>query len=170
LAGLEYQALAPDLDDGGHVEPGQGEFDFGLRPGGTDAKSEPAFCRFSIGRMASDRRDPIEKALAAYFDLLDLKLAKNRNIDVYRLKFLGRALDDLSRIHKPQHKIIKEKLLGLAENPEALKNNITRLIATEERLFRLNVGSYRIIFLKEEKELLIVVVRIGHRTEIYHSF
>ena len=88
---------------------------------------------------------------------------------MYRLKFLGRALDDLSRIHKPQQKIIKEKLLVLAENPEALKNNITRLIATEERFFRLKVGSYRIIFQKEEKELLIVVVRIGHRKEIYHS-
>jgi mRNA interferase RelE/StbE len=88
---------------------------------------------------------------------------------VYKLKFLGRALDDLSRIHKPHQKIIKEKLLILAKNPEALKNNIKKLGATEELLFRLKVGSYRIIFQKQKKELLIIVVRIGHRKEIYQT-
>jgi len=33
----------------------------------------------------------------------------------------------------------------------------------------LRVGSYRVIFKKEEKQLIIVIVRIGHRKEIYFS-
>lgn len=88
---------------------------------------------------------------------------------MYTLKFLGRALDDLSRVSRPHQKIIKNKLLILAENPAALKNNIRRLSSPEKGLFRLKVGSYRIIFKKEEKELLILIVRIGHRKEIYRS-
>jgi mRNA interferase RelE/StbE len=87
---------------------------------------------------------------------------------VYELKFLGRALDDLKRIDKPHQRIIKEKLLILAENPEALKNNIKRLAADED-FFRLRVGSYRVIFKKEDRRLLILIVRIGHRKEIYLS-
>lgn len=41
---------------------------------------------------------------------------------MYELKFLGRALLDLKKVDFPHQKIIKEKLLILAENPEILKN------------------------------------------------
>lgn len=88
---------------------------------------------------------------------------------MYGLRFLGRALVDLSRIDRPQQRIIKEKLLILAEDPEALKNNIKRLSGDVEDLFRLRVGSYRVIFRKDEKDLIILVVRIGHRKDVYQS-
>jgi mRNA interferase RelE/StbE len=89
---------------------------------------------------------------------------------VYTLRFLGRALDDLARIDRPHQRIIKEKLLILAENPEALKNNIKRLSGDVRDLFRLRVGHFRIVFRKQETELLILIIRIGHRKEIYLSF
>jgi mRNA interferase RelE/StbE len=88
---------------------------------------------------------------------------------LFKLRFLGRALDDLGRIDRPFQKIIKEKLLILAENPEALKNNIKRLSGTDKDLYRLRVGSYRVIFKKDKEELVIIVVRIGHRKEVYLS-
>ncbi|MEN8152970.1 MAG: type II toxin-antitoxin system RelE/ParE family toxin [Acidobacteriota bacterium] len=87
---------------------------------------------------------------------------------MYRLRFLSRAVKDLQRIDPPFQKIIKEKLTILAENPEVLKNNIIALKG-EEKLFRLRVGSYRVIFSKEENELIILIIRIGHRKEIYLS-
>jgi len=46
--------------------------------------------------------------------------------------------------------------------------NIKRLAADED-YFRLQVGSYRVIFKKENRRLLILIVRIGHRKEIYLS-
>ena len=88
---------------------------------------------------------------------------------MFKLRFLGRALDDLGRIDRPLQKIIKAKLLLLAENPEALKNNIKRLSGTDKDLFRLRVGSYRVIFKKDKEEFVIIVVRIGHRKEVYLS-
>lgn len=91
------------------------------------------------------------------------------NIEMFKLKFLGKALADLEKIDKAQQLIIKEKLLILAKNPGVLKNNIKRLSGTEEEYYRLRVGSYRVIFKKERKHLLIIIVRIGHRKEIYFS-
>jgi len=88
---------------------------------------------------------------------------------MYTLKFLGKALDDLKKIDRPHQRIIKEKLLILAKNPLALKNNIRRLGEGKERLYRLRVGGYRVIFKKEKDQLLIIIVRIGHRREIYLS-
>jgi len=87
---------------------------------------------------------------------------------VYELKFLGKAADDLKKIDRAHQRIIKDKLLILAENPGALKNNIIRLSADED-LYRLRVGSYRVVFKKDGNRLTILIVRIGHRKEIYLS-
>jgi mRNA interferase RelE/StbE len=85
---------------------------------------------------------------------------------LYKLKFLGKALADLKKIDFAHQKIIKEKLLILSKNPEALKSNIKKLAGTQEDLFRLRIGNYRVIFKKEKKELIIIIIRIGHRKEI----
>jgi len=86
---------------------------------------------------------------------------------LYRLVFLDRALREFKRIDRAWQKIIKSKLLILARNPAALKNTIRRLSGPEEALYRLRIGSYRVIFKKDETQLIILVVRVGHRREIY---
>lgn len=88
---------------------------------------------------------------------------------MYELKFLGKALNDLKNIDRAHQKIIREKLLILAKNPLVLKNNIKRLRGEKDDYYRLKVGNYRVIFKKEEDQLIIIVVRIGHRKEIYFS-
>jgi mRNA interferase RelE/StbE len=87
---------------------------------------------------------------------------------VYRLVFLDKALGELKKIDRARQKIIKAKLLILARNPAALKNNIRRLSGPEEALYRLRIGAYRVIFKKDEARLIILVVRVGHRREIYY--
>ncbi len=86
---------------------------------------------------------------------------------MYKLNFLGKALEDFKRIDRAHQKMIKAKLLILAKNSAALKNNIKKIGGAEDSLYRLRTGSYRVIFKKEENQLIIIVVRIGHRKEIY---
>jgi mRNA interferase RelE/StbE len=52
----------------------------------------------------------------------------------------------------------KEKLLIRSENPAVLKNNIRKLTGTRDDYYRLRVGSYRIIYEKRDKELIILTV------------
>ncbi|HZX11147.1 MAG TPA: type II toxin-antitoxin system RelE/ParE family toxin [Acidobacteriota bacterium] len=88
---------------------------------------------------------------------------------MYALKFLEKTRDDLKKIDRAHQIIIKEKLLILAKDPRVLKNNIKKLKGTKESYYRLRVGNYRVIFKKEEERLIIIVIRIGHRKEVYFS-
>lgn len=85
---------------------------------------------------------------------------------MYKLKFLKKATKDLGGIDMPFRRLIKEKLLLMAKDPRVVQNNITKLVGTKEDYYRLRVGSYRVIFKKEEEQFVIIVVRIGHRKEI----
>jgi mRNA interferase RelE/StbE len=87
---------------------------------------------------------------------------------VYQLVFLDKALEELKRTDRARQKIIKAKLLILARKAGALKNNIRRLSGPEEALYRLRIGAYRVIFKKDEARLIILVVRVGHRREVYY--
>ena len=40
-------------------------------------------------------------------------------------------------------------------------------LSDTERLYRIRVGDYRVIYKVEKKVLLILVVRVGHRREVY---
>jgi mRNA interferase RelE/StbE len=82
--------------------------------------------------------------------------------------FLDKALDELKKIDRARQKIIKAKLLILARKPAALKNDIKRLSGSEEALCRLRIGAYRVIFKKDEARLIILIVRVGHRREVYY--
>lgn len=86
---------------------------------------------------------------------------------MYKLNFLEKALEDFKRVDRAHQKIIKAKLLILAKNPVALKNNIKKIGGGEDNLYRLKTGSYRVVFKKEENQLVILIVRVGHRKEIY---
>ena len=86
---------------------------------------------------------------------------------MYSLKFLNSAKKELSKLDKPIQKLIKEKILILANNPDELKNNIKPLKGEYKGKFRLRVNDYRIIYKIEDEKIMIVVIRIAHRKEVY---
>jgi len=85
----------------------------------------------------------------------------------YKLLFLKEAVEEFKKLDKPVQRIIKEKLELLSQNPESLKNNIKPLKGKYKGLYRLRVGDYRIIFQVKKEEVLIIIIRIGHRRDIY---
>jgi mRNA interferase RelE/StbE len=86
---------------------------------------------------------------------------------MYELNFLSSAKKEFKKLDTPAQKIIKEKLLLLVTNPDALKNNIKALKGEYKGKFRLRIHQYRVVFQVKDKELIIIVVRIGHRKEVY---
>jgi mRNA interferase RelE/StbE len=86
---------------------------------------------------------------------------------MYSLLFDRKAVKELSKIDKPFQRIIKGKLELLATNPEVLKNDIKILRGKIPNLYRLRVGNYRIIYRQDNDKLIILIVRIGHRKDIY---
>ena len=86
---------------------------------------------------------------------------------MYELHFLSSAKKEFKKLDRVAQKIIKEKLLILTTNPDTLKNNIKALKGEYKGKFRLRINQYRVIFQVKDEELIIIVVRIGHRKEVY---
>jgi mRNA interferase RelE/StbE len=61
--------------------------------------------------------------------------------------------------------LIMEKIEALAVDPFAPNNNVRRL--TNHPGYRLRVGDWRVAYLVHEQALLIAVVRIAPRGEVY---
>ncbi|MFZ2968413.1 MAG: type II toxin-antitoxin system RelE/ParE family toxin [Sulfuricurvum sp.] len=86
---------------------------------------------------------------------------------MYAIEFLPSAKKELSSLDFAIQKQLKEKIIVLATDPSKLKNNIKALKGEYEGKFRLRVRDYRILFRIEEVRVLILIIRIGHRKEVY---
>jgi len=86
---------------------------------------------------------------------------------MYTLEFLPSAVKELKKLDRVAQKKIKEKLELLIENLDDLKNNIKALKGEYSGLFRLRVSDYRVIFRVEEERIVITILRVGHRKDIY---
>jgi len=73
-------------------------------------------------------------------------------------KFL-RALTD-----KKLYQRLREALDALEANPRPV--NCVKMQG-EDELYRVRVGDYRIIYQIQDKRLIVLVVQIGHRRQIY---
>jgi mRNA interferase RelE/StbE len=84
----------------------------------------------------------------------------------YRIAIAESIAKTLSRIPKKDKQRIIEKIDSLIENPKPedckkLKGNL------KQPLYRIRSGNYRIIYSVKDEILLVLVVEIGHRKDIY---
>ena len=82
-------------------------------------------------------------------------------------KFEDRALKDLRKLDRQvQQRIIRflEERVAPSENPRSLGKPLTGRFTG---LWRYRVGDYRVICTLRDAELLVLVVEVGHRREIY---
>jgi len=79
------------------------------------------------------------------------------------IKWDRRALKELKAIARDQHAKIFSAISALRENP--LQGRA--LSGKWKGLRRLRVGNYRVIYGFDGQELLISVIRVGHRREVY---
>jgi mRNA interferase RelE/StbE len=61
-----------------------------------------------------------------------------------------------------------QALTPLGDDPRRPDANVKKLTGYEDR-YRLRVGNYRVIYDVTDKQLVILVVGVGHRREIYRA-
>ncbi|MEW6141243.1 MAG: type II toxin-antitoxin system RelE/ParE family toxin [Thermodesulfobacteriota bacterium] len=84
----------------------------------------------------------------------------------YRVLFVSRAERAFKRLSADVQDRIISEINSLAEEPRpagAVK------LTGSENLYRVRVGDYRVIYAVEDDFLLVLVVEIGHRREIYRK-
>ncbi len=83
---------------------------------------------------------------------------------VWKIKFDKRAEKKFAKFDKQIQKRIKDFLdKKLAIDPYSHST----LLVNSDDFFRSRIGDYRIIFKLNNKELIIILLDIGHRREIY---
>lgn len=84
---------------------------------------------------------------------------------MWSIAYTDEALTKLARIDRTVAKRIRAKVLDLARDPRAPNNNVKKLMGVEG--YRLRVGDWRVVYTLRQQVLTVVVIRVGHRSEVY---
>ena len=84
----------------------------------------------------------------------------------YAVAIAPAARRDLKKIPRKALQRIAETIDALADDPRPPG---TVKLAGEENLYRVRVGDYRILYEIHDDQLLILVVRVGPRRDIYRK-
>ena len=84
---------------------------------------------------------------------------------VYRVLFTKSADKTLRKLPRNVAQRIRRSLDALATNPYAEHLDVTKL--QNRPGYRLRVGDWRVVYEIENDELIILVLRIGPRGEVY---
>ena len=83
---------------------------------------------------------------------------------LYTVDFRPSARKNLAKLPRRDQLRIVSAAEALRQEPRP--SGAKKLVA-EENLWRIRVGSYRVIYKIEDNKLLILVVKIGHRKDVY---
>ncbi len=81
----------------------------------------------------------------------------------YEIVFRKSVAKDLDPIPKKDVQRIIDLIRALAENPRPVQS----MKLSGEEKYRLRCGVYRILYLIEDARLVVCVVKIGHRKDVY---
>ena len=84
---------------------------------------------------------------------------------MYTIAYTKEAAKSLQRMPRDMAELIREKLEPIAVDPHADHPNAKKLQGREG--YRLRVGDWRVIYKMQNEQLIIVILKIASRGEIY---
>ena len=86
-------------------------------------------------------------------------------MEFYKVIFTKSVKKDFRKIPKLEVSKILNEIEELAKNSRSSKTKKLK----GEKLYRLRVGNYRVIYDIKDNLMLIFVVKLGHRSDIYRN-
>ena len=84
---------------------------------------------------------------------------------MYQLKWDEKALEDLKKIGAGEAKrIVKKVSVYLVKDPAGIGKPLR---GSFKGLYRYRIGDYRVVYEIQNQAVQIVVVKVGHRKDIY---
>ena len=84
----------------------------------------------------------------------------------YTVELLPSARRELVAFPKDVQRRLANRIDGLREDPRPPG---AKQLQGEDRLYRLRVGDCRVVYSIEGRRLVILVVRVGHRRDVYRQ-
>lgn len=81
----------------------------------------------------------------------------------YRIDLVNQVNKELRKIQKNVRNRILDAIRDLAANPRP--DGVKKLKG--ESFYRIRVGNYRIVYTIEDRKLYILVLSVGHRSDVY---
>ena len=88
-------------------------------------------------------------------------------METYQIKILPSAQKELSSLSKAIQVRIGRKIDSLQTNPTP--QGVKLLKGKDREAYRIRVGDYRILYQIQKEMLTILVIKIGHRKEVYRG-
>lgn len=85
-------------------------------------------------------------------------------MDSYKVEFTRSAEKELRKIDKSKVAAIYGEIERLEFNPRPY--GVKKLVGAD-RTYRIRVGNYRIVYEIEDDVLLVLIIRIAHRKDVY---
>ncbi len=83
----------------------------------------------------------------------------------HNIEFTPAALRQFKKLDRNTRRRIGRRIDALAENPRP--DGVVKLTDVSPPLYRIREGDNRIVYVVEDGRLLVLVVRIAHRSDIY---
>lgn len=85
---------------------------------------------------------------------------------VYKIELVSSAVKELSALPEADRRRVGRRISGLAATPKP--PGVEKLKGRDD-LYRVRAGDYRIVYTIRDAVLLVLVVRIGHRRDVYRG-
>lgn len=83
---------------------------------------------------------------------------------IYRIEWKKSAVKELSKLDKQAATRILAAVEELSQKP--LPQGVRKLVGSDNA-YRIRIGDYRVVYSLFQKQLLVHIVRVVHRREVY---